>query len=125
MRPPWGLELTGAEWAELWRLLRRRGVGQALAQRVRVILACFEPDATDLGVSKTPGISRRTVATWREGPRPPVTHRWLGPGSAPGSAFLTVGATHGLGRLLTGLGWRLGRGHEDTRTGRRIAQRAG
>ena len=24
MRPPWGLELTGAEWAELWRLLCRR-----------------------------------------------------------------------------------------------------
>jgi len=59
------LELTEAERVELRRLLRRRGVGQALAQRVRVILACAEPGATNLGVSKTLGISRQTVATWR------------------------------------------------------------
>ena len=59
------LKLTEAERVELRRLLRRRGVGQALAQRVRVILACAEPGATNLGVSKTLGISRQTVATWR------------------------------------------------------------
>ena len=57
------LELSEAEQAELQRLLRRRGVGQALAQRVRVILACAEPGATNLGVAKRLGISRQTVAT--------------------------------------------------------------
>ncbi len=46
------LELTEAERAELQRLLRRRGVGQALAQRVRVVLACAEPGATNLGAAK-------------------------------------------------------------------------
>jgi hypothetical protein len=35
----------------LRRLLRRRGVGQALAQRIRVVLACAEPGATNLGVA--------------------------------------------------------------------------
>lgn len=55
-----------AERTELQRLLRRRGVGQALAQRARVVLACAEPGATNLGVSKALGVSRQTVATWRE-----------------------------------------------------------
>jgi transposase len=59
------LELTDAERAELRRLLRRRGIGQALAQRIRVVLACAEPDATNLGVSRMLGVSRQTVATWR------------------------------------------------------------
>ena len=59
------LELTEAERAELRRLLRRRGVGQALAQRVRVVLACAEPGATNLGVATALGVSRQTVATWR------------------------------------------------------------
>ena len=40
------LALTEVERAELRRLLRRRGVGQALAQRARVVLACAEPGAT-------------------------------------------------------------------------------
>jgi Homeodomain-like domain len=48
----------------LRRLLRRRGVGQALAQRVRVVLACAEPGATNLGVARALGVSRQTVATW-------------------------------------------------------------
>jgi transposase len=59
------LELTEAERAELRRLLRRRGVGQALAQRIRVVLACAEPGATNLGVARALGVSRETVATWR------------------------------------------------------------
>jgi transposase len=60
------LELSEAERAELQRLLRRRGVGQALAQRARVVLACAEPGATNLGVAKRLGISRPTVAMWRK-----------------------------------------------------------
>ena len=59
------LELTEAERAELGRLLRRRGVGQALAQRIRVVLACAEPGATNLGVAAALDVSRQTVATWR------------------------------------------------------------
>jgi transposase len=59
------LELSEAERAELRRLLRRREVGQALAQRVRVVLACAEPGATNLGVARALGVSRQTVATWR------------------------------------------------------------
>jgi transposase len=59
------LELAEAERAELRRLPRRRGVGQALAQRIRVVLACAEPGATNLGVAAALGVSRQTVATWR------------------------------------------------------------
>jgi FixJ family two-component response regulator len=59
------LALTEAERAELHRLLRRRGVGQALAQRIRVVLACAEPGATNLGVAEALGVSRQTVAAWR------------------------------------------------------------
>jgi transposase len=59
------LESTEAERAELRRLPRRRGVGQALAQRVRIVLACAEPGATNLGVAGSLGVSRPTVATWR------------------------------------------------------------
>jgi len=60
------LELTDSERTELQRLLRRRGVGQALAQRVRVVLACAEPGATNLGVAAALRVSRQTVATWRQ-----------------------------------------------------------
>jgi transposase len=59
------LELSEAERTELRRLLRRRGVGQALAQRIRVVLACAEPGATNRGVAEALGVSRQTVATWR------------------------------------------------------------
>lgn len=59
------LELTDGERAELRRLLRRRGVGQALAQRIRVVLACAEPGATDLGVATVLSVGRQTVAAWR------------------------------------------------------------
>src|SRR3954466_3043936 len=53
------------ERAELERLLRRRGVGQALAQRIRVVLSCAEPGATNLGVARALGVSRPAAATWR------------------------------------------------------------
>jgi transposase len=59
------VDLTEGERAELERLLRRRGVGQALAQRIRIVLACAEPGATNLGVARALGVSRPTVATWR------------------------------------------------------------
>jgi transposase len=59
------LDLAEAERAELRRLLRRRGVGQALAQRLRIVLACAEPGATNLGVAEALGVSRQTVALWR------------------------------------------------------------
>src|SRR5687767_6171539 len=74
------LELTEAERAELQRLLRRRGVGQALAQRIRVVLACAEPGATNLGVATALGVSRQTVATWR---RRFAAHRLAGLADAP------------------------------------------
>src|SRR4028118_1514968 len=77
------LDLTEAERSELRRLLRRRGVGQALAQRVRVVLACAEPGATDLGVARALGVSRQTVATWRGRF---AEHRLGGLGGAPRSA---------------------------------------
>ena len=59
------LEVAETERAELCRLLRRRGVGQALAQRIRIVLACAEPGATNLGVAEALGVSRQAVATWR------------------------------------------------------------
>ena len=58
------LGLAEAERAEPQRLLRRRGVGQALARRIRVVPACAEPGATNLGVAEALGVSRQTVATW-------------------------------------------------------------
>jgi transposase len=76
------LELTEAERAELQRLLRRRGVGQALAQRIRVVLACAEPNATNLGVAEALGVSRQTVANWR---RRFAEHRLEGLADAPRS----------------------------------------
>ncbi len=74
------LELTEAERAELRRLLRRRGVGQALAQRARIVLACAEPGATNLGVATALGVSRQTAATWR---RRFAAHRLEGLTDAP------------------------------------------
>src|SRR3712207_5756883 len=74
------LDLAEAERAELRRLLRRRAVGQALAQRIRVVLACAEPGATNLGVAEALGVSRQTVATWR---RRFAEHRLEGLADAP------------------------------------------
>jgi transposase len=76
------LELSEAERGELHRLLRRHGVGQALAQRIRVVLACAEPGATNLGVATALGVSRQAVATWR---RRFAEHRLEGLTDAPRS----------------------------------------
>jgi len=76
------VDLAEDERAELERLLRRRGVGQALAQRIRIVLACAEPGATNLGVAAALGVSRQTVATWR---RRFATHRLEGLVDAPRS----------------------------------------
>lgn len=59
------LNLSEREQGEIKRLLRRHGTGQALLQRLRVILACAEPDATNLGLATALGVSRQTVALWR------------------------------------------------------------
>ena len=83
------LELAEAERTELRRLLRRRGVGQALAQRIRIVLACAEPGATNLGVATALSVSRQTVATWR---RRFAEHRLEGLMDAPRSgAPRTIG----------------------------------
>ena len=74
--------LAEGERAELERLLRRRGVGQAVAQRIRIALSCAEPGATNLGVARASGVSRPTVATWR---RRFAAHRLEGLTDAPRS----------------------------------------
>jgi DNA-binding NarL/FixJ family response regulator len=56
------LDLSESEQAALQRLLRRHGTGQALAQRLRIILACAQPGATNLGVATALKVSRQTVA---------------------------------------------------------------
>src|SRR3954464_558644 len=76
------VDLAEGERAELERLLRRRGVGQALAQRIRIVLSCAEPGATNLGVARALGVSRPTVATWR---RRFAAHRLEGLTDAPRS----------------------------------------
>lgn len=59
------LELGEAERTEMRRLLRRRGVGQTLTQCIRIVLACAEPGATNLGVAEALRVSRQTAALWR------------------------------------------------------------
>src|SRR3954449_159237 len=76
------VDLAEGERAELEQLLRRRGVGQALAQRIRIVLSCAEPGATNLGVARALGVSRPTVATWR---RRFAAHRLEGLTDAPRS----------------------------------------
>lgn len=88
------LELSEAERVELRRLLRRRGVGQALAQRIRVVLACAEPGASNLGVAEALGVSRQTVATWRGRF---AEHRLEGLTDAPRSGAPRSGAPRSIG----------------------------
>ncbi|AWB25625.1 IS630 family transposase [Methylobacterium currus] len=59
------LDLSQQAQGEIQRLLRRHGTGQALVSRLRIILACAEPGATNLGVATALGVSRQTVALWR------------------------------------------------------------
>ena len=59
------LDLSEREQSEIQRLLRRHGTGQALVSHLRIILACAETGATNLGVATALGFSRQTVALWR------------------------------------------------------------
>lgn len=59
------LELSEAEKAELQDLLRRGETSQALAYRIRIILACAEPGASNVPVAAAIGVTRQTVAHWR------------------------------------------------------------
>src|SRR4051812_31520410 len=59
------LDLSEQEQGEVQRLLRRHGTGQALAQRLRIILACAEPRATNRGGATALGVRRQPVALWR------------------------------------------------------------
>jgi transposase len=62
---PVPIMLSSQERLALEALLRRRGTGQALAQRVRIVLACAEPSSTNAGVARALGVSRPSVTTWR------------------------------------------------------------
>ena len=59
------LTLTDEERAALESMVRRRSVGQALAQRARIVLACAEPGATNAGAARDLGVSRPSETTWR------------------------------------------------------------
>lgn len=59
------LDLSQHEQGEIKRLLRRHRTGQALVQRPRIILACAESGATNLGVDSALKVSCQTVALWR------------------------------------------------------------
>jgi transposase len=63
---PVALHLTDAERTTLESLIRRRTVGQALAQRARIVLACAEPGSTNSGIARRLGVSRPSVTTWRQ-----------------------------------------------------------
>ena len=62
---PAELHLTEGEREALESLVRRRSVGQALAQRARIVLACAEPGSTNAGIARSLSVSRPSVTTWR------------------------------------------------------------
>lgn len=62
---PADLQLSAAERTNLEGLVRRRNVGQALAQRARIVLACAEPGSINSGIARALGVSRMSVTTWR------------------------------------------------------------
>jgi transposase len=59
------LDLSPTDRAALEALMRRRTVGQGVAQRARIVLACAEPGSTNMGVARRLGVSRPSVMTWR------------------------------------------------------------
>ncbi|MER2266713.1 helix-turn-helix domain-containing protein [Methylobacterium oxalidis] len=59
------LDLNEAEKTELQGLLRRGETSQSLAYRIRIILACAEPGASNVRVAAALGVTRQTVAHWR------------------------------------------------------------
>jgi hypothetical protein len=56
------LELTSAEQAALEKPIRRRRWNRRWLGRARAVLACAEPEATDLEVARLLGVSRPAVA---------------------------------------------------------------
>ncbi|GJD95847.1 IS630 family transposase [Methylobacterium iners] len=65
-RKPVLLTLSDEERAALESIVRRRGSGEALAQRARIVLACAEPDSTNAGVARALGVSRSSAIVWRQ-----------------------------------------------------------
>ncbi|CAO4172790.1 IS630 family transposase [Methylorubrum aminovorans] len=62
---PADLQLSADERTNVEELVRRRDVGQALAQRARIVLAYAEPGSTNSGITRALGVSRMSVTTWR------------------------------------------------------------
>ena len=61
------LVLTGEEREALRRLVRRRGAGQAVVMRARIVLvADADPAATNKLIADRLGVSRQSVITWRQ-----------------------------------------------------------
>lgn len=58
---PVELVLTAEEHSGLEKIARRRKAGQAVAQRARIVLACAEPGATNMGVACALGVGRPSV----------------------------------------------------------------
>ena len=55
--------LSVDERARLEGLVHRRTVGQAFAQRARIVLACAELGSTNTGIARSLGVSRPSVTT--------------------------------------------------------------
>ncbi len=60
------LDLKEDERNALAAMVRRPKTGQALAQRARIVLACAEPGASNMGVARHLNVSRPSVMTWRQ-----------------------------------------------------------
>ena len=60
------LSLSAGDRQRLEAWTRRHKTSQSLAQRARIVLACAEPGATNSQVARPLGVSRPTVALWRD-----------------------------------------------------------
>ncbi len=88
---PIPLGLSEAGRGTVLGLLRRRSTPQDVALPARIVLACADPQATSTAIAHQLGISRQSVATWRQRFR---AHRLDGLGDAPRSgAPRKVGTT--------------------------------